>query len=208
MPTSIPIIKDVMRRPYSSCSCMDVTKPIVGMIVPNTPCIAFLRWSFMSLIFGFDESEASRDSGNDGQQVNRPRGEELSGSRHNCADDSKDSKDGSFHFFVFGYAQKTLGTSGLNSGRGTKISLPASSVIVILDDQKINCSPPSGIGMPTRSRKRTQKLPSLLCSPISQSAWVWEARDETTTPDSSSSCANPLAMPNCSATALDGNFKI
>ena len=114
---------------------MEVISPNAGIIVPNTPCIAFLRWSFMSLIFSFDESKPSRNSRDNGKQVNRSRGQELSGSRYNCADNSEDSKDGSFHFFVFGYAQKTLGTSGLNSGRGTSMTLPASSVMVMLEAQ-------------------------------------------------------------------------
>jgi len=88
----------------------------------------------LSLVFGLDESDSSGHCRGERQQVNRPRGEELSGSTDNGTDDGKDSEDGSFHF-CFGYAQKTLGTSGLNSGRGTEITLPASSVIVMLDDQ-------------------------------------------------------------------------
>jgi hypothetical protein len=37
--------------------------------------------------------------------------------------------------FIGYYAQKTLGTSGLNSGRGMEISLPASSMTLQSDAQ-------------------------------------------------------------------------
>ena len=75
-------------------------------------------------------------------------------------------------------------------GTSSEIGLETSEV----DVQKINCFAPLGIGMPTRSRKRTHQS-TLLCSPMTHKACAWLARDDCGSPFSSVD-ANPLVMPN------------
>ncbi len=75
-------------------------------------------------------------------------------------------------------------------GTSSEIGLETSEV----DVQKINCSAPSGIGIPTGSRKRTHQS-ALLCSPMTHKACVWLARDDCGSPFSSVD-VKPLAIPN------------
>ena len=98
-----------------------------------------------------------------------------------------------------------FGTFGSSVGLGTGRGLPSSSSTAKSDAQKMNWSAPSGIGIPTRSRNSTQKSVPL-CSPISCRAYSWDAKVVWITP--STSTAKPLAMPNCSAMAFDGNFRM